>query len=135
MVAPPFPPLVAPHHGCALACRYLITSLALVPRGTEGAVSLEGTLAGLAAAAALAGVAVLAGMVSRTATHVTSDVTLDEMTSLRQVFDGDCKKRGGLVVWTRRPVVKGVLLQYHVCHSRHGLRVYRSSGSVCSENV
>ncbi len=37
---------------------YLITSLERVPRGTEGAVSLEGTLAGLAAAAFTAGIAV-----------------------------------------------------------------------------
>jgi uncharacterized membrane protein len=37
---------------------YLITSLERVPRGTEGAVSLEGTLAGLAAAAFTAGIAI-----------------------------------------------------------------------------
>ena len=42
---------------------YLITSLKLVPRGTEGAVSLEGTVAGLAAAAAYAGAAVAIGQV------------------------------------------------------------------------
>lgn len=36
---------------------YLITTLSIVPRGTEGAVSIEGTLAGLIASTLLAGVA------------------------------------------------------------------------------
>ncbi|WIA15208.1 hypothetical protein OEZ85_001887 [Tetradesmus obliquus] len=40
---------------------YLITNLKLVPRGTEGAVSLEGTMAGLGAAAAYAAVATAIG--------------------------------------------------------------------------
>jgi uncharacterized membrane protein len=44
---------------------YLITTLELVPRGTEGAVSLEGTLAGVAAAAAFAGIALAVGQVRR----------------------------------------------------------------------
>jgi len=43
---------------------YLITSLQLVPRGTEGAVSLEGTAAGLAAALLYAAVALGLGQVS-----------------------------------------------------------------------
>lgn len=43
---------------------YLITSLQLVPRGTEGAVSLEGTLAGLGAAAVYAATALALGQVS-----------------------------------------------------------------------
>lgn len=43
---------------------YLITNLQLVPRGTEGAVSLEGTLAGLGAAAVYAGLAFGLGQVS-----------------------------------------------------------------------
>lgn len=42
---------------------YLITTLQLVPRGTEGAVSLEGTLAGLGAAAVYAGIALALGQV------------------------------------------------------------------------
>ncbi|EFN51816.1 hypothetical protein CHLNCDRAFT_27602 [Chlorella variabilis] len=42
---------------------YLITSLQRVPRGTEGAVSLEGTMAGVAAAAGLAGLAFALGQV------------------------------------------------------------------------
>ena len=42
---------------------YLSTTLERVPRGTEGAVSAEGSLAGLAAAAATSGAAVLIGMV------------------------------------------------------------------------
>jgi uncharacterized membrane protein len=42
---------------------YLVTTFKLVPRGTEGAVSLEGTLAGVAAAALFAGVALAVGQV------------------------------------------------------------------------
>ena len=42
---------------------YLITTLQRVPRGTEGAVSAEGTLAGLAAAAFTAGIAIPLGQV------------------------------------------------------------------------
>lgn len=43
---------------------YLITTLKPVPRGTEGAVSLEGTLAGILASVALAAIAWLIGMIS-----------------------------------------------------------------------
>ena len=42
---------------------YLSTTLKKVPRGTEGAVSTEGSLAGLVAAAAVTGAAVLIGMI------------------------------------------------------------------------
>jgi len=42
---------------------YLITTLARVPRGTEGAVSVEGTLAGVTAALAYALLALLVGQV------------------------------------------------------------------------
>ncbi|EFJ42763.1 hypothetical protein VOLCADRAFT_97151 [Volvox carteri f. nagariensis] len=42
---------------------YLITSFQLVPRGTEGAVSLEGTLAGVLAAVLFAATALIAGQV------------------------------------------------------------------------
>jgi uncharacterized protein (TIGR00297 family) len=42
---------------------YLITTLQRVPRGTEGAVSLEGTAAGAAAAAGLGGIAYALGQV------------------------------------------------------------------------
>ena len=41
---------------------FLITTFRRVPPGTDGAVSLEGTLAGLAAAAVLAGAALTLGM-------------------------------------------------------------------------
>lgn len=44
-------------------CRYLVTTLKVVPRGTEGAVSVEGTLAGLLASILLASVACLLGEV------------------------------------------------------------------------
>ena len=40
-----------------LVNRYLVTSFSVVPRGTEGAVSLEGTGAGLVASVILAAVA------------------------------------------------------------------------------
>ncbi|MEM6867797.1 MAG: TIGR00297 family protein [Cyanobacteria bacterium P01_C01_bin.121] len=43
---------------------FLITTLQPVPRGTEGAVSLEGTLAGIVGSAALATVAWLCGLIS-----------------------------------------------------------------------
>ena len=46
---------------------YLITTLRGVPPGTSGAVSLEGTLAGIAGAAAIAAVAAALGMISWTA--------------------------------------------------------------------
>ena len=42
---------------------YLVTTLQRVPRGTEGAVSAEGTLAGIAAAAAMASAALAAAQV------------------------------------------------------------------------
>ncbi|MCB1056330.1 MAG: DUF92 domain-containing protein, partial [Acidobacteria bacterium] len=41
---------------------FLITTLRPVPRGTEGAVSLEGTLAGIAASAVVAGLGVAVGL-------------------------------------------------------------------------
>jgi uncharacterized protein (TIGR00297 family) len=43
---------------------FLITTLQPVPRGTEGAVSLEGTLAGIVASAALAALAWAVGLIS-----------------------------------------------------------------------
>ncbi len=42
---------------------YLVTTFQRVPRGTEGAVSLEGTAAGVAAAALFSGVALAIGQV------------------------------------------------------------------------
>lgn len=43
---------------------FLITTLQPVPRGTEGAVSLEGTVAGMAGSIALAAVALAVGLIS-----------------------------------------------------------------------
>ncbi len=43
---------------------FLITTLQPVPRGTEGAVSLEGTLAGVAGSVALAAIAQVVGLIS-----------------------------------------------------------------------
>ena len=47
----------------SLNCRYLVTTFKVVPRGTEGAVSVEGTLAGLLASILLASVGCLMGNV------------------------------------------------------------------------
>ena len=44
--------------------RYLITTFKRVPRGTEGAVSLEGTLAGVVGSLALGAAGVAAGLVA-----------------------------------------------------------------------
>ena len=48
---------------------YLITTLKEVPRGTEGAVSLEGTAAGIAAAALFSGIAFALQLVSSANRH------------------------------------------------------------------
>ena len=45
---------------------YLLTTLREVPRGTEGAVSLEGSVAGVAAALGFSGLACLLGQVLHT---------------------------------------------------------------------
>lgn len=45
--------------------RYLVTTFKVVPRGTEGAVSVEGTLAGILASIVLAFVSFLIGEVLR----------------------------------------------------------------------
>jgi len=44
--------------------RYLVTSFSVVPRGTEGAISLEGTFAGLVASVILAAVAFFINLVT-----------------------------------------------------------------------
>lgn len=44
-------------------CRYLVTTFKIVPRGTEGAVSVEGTLAGILGSIALAFLGCLLGKV------------------------------------------------------------------------
>ena len=49
--------------------RYLATSFASVPRGTEGAVSVEGTLAGVCAAILLAALAVGIHLVGPLSSH------------------------------------------------------------------
>lgn len=48
----------------AVVNRYLVTTFSIVPRGTEGAVSLEGTFAGLVASVILAAVAWSMNLVS-----------------------------------------------------------------------
>lgn len=42
---------------------YLVTTLAVVPRGTEGAVSVEGTAAGVVASLAMGALAVAVGLI------------------------------------------------------------------------
>ena len=49
---------------------YLVTSFRRVPPGTDGAVSMEGTLAGIAASAALAGIAAATGLIAAPAVLV-----------------------------------------------------------------
>ncbi|KAM3332342.1 hypothetical protein ACQJBY_027885 [Aegilops geniculata] len=44
--------------------RYLVTTFKVVPRGTEGAVSIEGTLAGIVASTFLAGIGYILGQVN-----------------------------------------------------------------------
>lgn len=44
-------------------CRYLVTTFKVVPRGTEGAVSVEGTVAGVMASIVLASVGCFLGEV------------------------------------------------------------------------
>lgn len=44
-------------------CSYLVTTFKTVPRGTEGAISIEGTIAGLLASIVLASVGFLMGEV------------------------------------------------------------------------
>lgn len=48
---------------CCFWCRYLVTTFKVVPKGTEGAVSAEGTFAGFLASIFLACTAVLIGEV------------------------------------------------------------------------
>lgn len=57
--------------------RYLVTSFSIVPRGTEGAVSLEGTMAGLVASILLAEIACYVNLVIR------DDLTLIVLQILR----------------------------------------------------
>lgn len=49
---------------CCFWCRYLVTTFKVVPKGTEGAVSAEGTFAGFLASIFLAWTGVLIGEVS-----------------------------------------------------------------------
>lgn len=57
--------------------RYLVTTFKVVPRGTEGAVSIEGTFAGIFASILLASVGCLTGQVSLiiVSFHLFSDFT------------------------------------------------------------
>lgn len=64
---------------------YLVTTLQRVPRGTEGAVSLEGTAAGVVAAAAVAGLALALGQV-RAACAVCAGVAAVEFFSAQRPF-------------------------------------------------
>jgi uncharacterized protein (TIGR00297 family) len=50
--------------------RYLVTTMSTVPRGTEGAVSLEGTLAGLLASVILSAVACALNLTDQTGTVI-----------------------------------------------------------------
>eukprot|EP01035_Chromulina_nebulosa_P019098 gene19098-24928_t len=49
---------------------YLITTLKLVPKGTEGAISLEGTVAGIIGSIVLTFLAIILGLISNTTINI-----------------------------------------------------------------
>jgi uncharacterized protein (TIGR00297 family) len=80
---------------------YLITTLRRVPRGTEGAVSAEGTAAGVAAAAAVAAAALAWGQVSpRAAACVTAAAFVSNV--MESVVGASAQ---GRVAWLTNDVV------------------------------
>jgi uncharacterized protein (TIGR00297 family) len=72
---------------------YLITTLRAVPRGTDGAVSLEGTLAGFAAALVLAGIGAALGLYPASG-MVAVVVAAFVATTLESVVGATLEKRG-----------------------------------------
>lgn len=65
---------------------YLVTTLSTVPRGTEGAVSVEGTVAGVIAAIFLAGTAYALGQVDRCGAYIA--VGASQLANLFESFLG-----------------------------------------------
>jgi uncharacterized protein (TIGR00297 family) len=84
---------------------YLITSLKLVPRGTEGAVSLEGTLAGVFAAAGVAAVAAVLGQIE----NVNGIIAVVVASLIANVFESIVGASvQGKVDWLTNDVVNGL---------------------------
>jgi len=66
--------------------RYLVTTMSTVPHGTEGAVSLEGTLAGLLASVILSAVACALNLTDQTGTVIC--VVTTQIANLCESFIG-----------------------------------------------
>jgi uncharacterized protein (TIGR00297 family) len=73
---------------------FLITTLRPVPRGTEGAVSLEGTLAGIVAAAAIAALGVAVGLVATPAGAAVVVAAAFVANTLESVVGATLERRG-----------------------------------------
>ncbi len=74
---------------------FLLTTFEAVPAGTPGAVSLEGTIAGVAASAVLAGIAILVGLVEWSLLPVIL-IAAFAGTSLESYLGGSPQRRGWL---------------------------------------
>ncbi len=83
---------------------FLITTLQPVPRGTEGAVSLEGTLAGILGSLIIAGLAWILGVISPLEIGITAIAAL-VATSLESVIGATLQRRWG---WLTNEVVNGI---------------------------
>lgn len=77
---------------------YLVTTLAVVPRGTEGAVSVEGTAAGVVASVAMGALAVAMGLIPLSGVPVVA-VAAAVATTMESVIGAtvqeDVRARGG----------------------------------------
>ncbi|DBB11685.1 TPA: hypothetical protein ACH3X3_007066 [Trebouxia sp. C0006] len=83
---------------------YLITTLKVVPRGTEGAVSLEGTAAGAAAAALFAGIAFLLKLVPMQGAGVVAAAAI--VANLFESFLGAALQ--GKALWLTNDIVNAI---------------------------
>ncbi|KAA6425056.1 MAG: putative membrane protein, partial [Trebouxia sp. A1-2] len=83
---------------------YLITTLKVVPRGTEGAVSLEGTAAGAAAAALFAGIAFLLKLVTMQGAGVVAAAAI--VANLFESFLGAALQ--GKALWLTNDIVNAI---------------------------
>lgn len=70
--------------------RYLVTTFKVVPQGTEGAVSIEGTVAGILASIILASVGCYVGQVSPLVSSLLFNVYVDTKHGLMKFFPSFC---------------------------------------------